>query len=89
MTDLYREYESTSSNPRPCYSNLKCYGNGGRYLPIVPPTPVTTQPWMFNIMTPHNMGPQPHMKAVMGSSQSESDCLPYRTLDSTCRKCWS
>lgn len=83
MTDLYREYESQTSNPRPCYSNLKSYGNGGLYLPIVAPTPATTQPWIFNIMTPHNMPPQPNIQNV------KSNCLPYHTLDSTCRKCWS
>lgn len=75
------EYDASTTSARPCYSNLKCYGAGGRYRAIVPPTPVTVQPWEFNLLRPHKMP-----KSGLKSSSKDHNCVPYRTLDGTC---WS
>ena len=83
MSDLYQEYSATNANPRPCYSNLKCYGCQGRYRTIVPPTPVTVQPWIFNVFTPHKMPTN-----NLAPSVNHSRCLPYKNLDGTCRTCY-
>lgn len=85
MSNMYQEYSASSNNARPCYSNLKCYGAGGRFRTIVPPTPVSVQPWIFNVMTPHAM-PQSGLKP---GKKCTNGCLPYRNLDGTCRRCWT
>jgi hypothetical protein len=84
MTDLYQEYSAVNNTARPCYSNLKCYGCAGMYKAIVPPTPVTVQPWMFNMMTPHRM-PNSELRHTRNAPR----CGPYVNLDGTCRKCFS
>ncbi len=80
MSQTYKEYDASTTNARPCYSNLKCYGSGGRYRPIVPPTPVTVQPLEFNLLRPHKI--QSRGPKISGKNH---DCVPYRTLDGTCR----
>lgn len=57
--EMYQEYDSVTSRNvntsiNSCYSNMKAYGCEGRYNKIIPPTPVTVQPWMFNYLQPHN-----------------------------------
>lgn len=84
MTDFHQEYNATNNSARPCYSNLKCYGCAGRYKMIVPPTPATVQPWIFNLMTPHRM---PKNELLPPSDHHR--CGPYVNLDGTCRKCFS
>ena len=49
-----REYYSTATNAKACYGSMENYGNKGMYRPIKPPTPMTAQPMLFNIL------PKPH-----------------------------
>lgn len=84
MSHLQKEYNASATNTIPCYSNMKCYGSRGMYRPIIPPTPVTVQPWEFNLLRPHKM-PKDDLKP----NSKEHNCVPYRTLDGTCRVCWS
>ena len=81
---MNQEYSAGMTNARPCYSNMKCYGAYGKYKPIVPPTPATVQQMMFNYMRPHKI---PH--SLPKSEPTDHNCTSYRTLDGTCRKCWS
>lgn len=89
MSQLNTEYSGTSTNPKPCYSNLYCYGAQGTYRPIVPPTPVTIEPQMFNHMRPHKLPTNFTVQAGQMKKHESDNCVPYRTLDGTCRKCWS
>ena len=76
MSQLHKEYNGTANNALPCYSNIKYYGSGGMYRPIIPPTPVTIQPWGFNRLRPHKM-PNNDFKP----SSKDHNCVSYRTLD--------
>lgn len=49
------EYNASSTNAVSCYSNVEIYGSEGRTRPIIPPTPATVQPALFNIMRPHKI----------------------------------
>lgn len=78
MNQFHTEYDASTTSPRPCYSNLDNYGAHGKVRKIVPPTPGALQPWMFNLMKPHQMTQQ----AV--PPEKPSNCGPYRTLAQTC-----
>ena len=69
-----KEYNTNS-----CYSNLKCYGAYGNYRPIIPPTPVTVQPCIFNSFKPHEM-PNTDVKC----KKDKLNCYPYKNLEETC-----
>lgn len=70
-----KEYNATQTNAGSCYSNLNHYGvNGDLGGYIIPPTPATVQPALFNLMRPHQV-PQ------MGSKHSEyrQNCTGYKS----------
>lgn len=52
---MNKEYNGSSKNANQYYSNVECYGSGGAYRPIIPPTPVTVQPLNFNLLRPYKM----------------------------------
>lgn len=70
----YNEYDGGTTNARPCYSNMNVYGSYGRVQPIIPPTPVTVQPSLFNIMRPHNM------PVIRKKNIKQMYCGPYKTM---------
>ena len=45
-----KEYDATSTNAKPCYSNLQAYGAYGMVRSIVAPKPVTAQPWITSVL---------------------------------------
>jgi hypothetical protein len=68
-----KEYNATQTNTGSCYSNLNHYGvNCALEGYIVPPTPATVQPALFNVMRPHQV-PQIVLK------QSEYN-IPYKSV---------
>ena len=83
MSKLAKEYNFSTVNARPCYSNLNMYGAGGRTRKIVPPVPVTVNPPLFWHMKPHNYNSNQikssKVKAVSGT------CLPYKTFNESQR----
>lgn len=79
------EYDAGTSASK-CYSNMENYGSHGRWRPIVPPTPVSIVPNLFNILRPHNM---PASGLRPSNDHSRQQCGGYKTLDGTCRKCWT
>lgn len=79
MSQIIQEYSATSANARPCYSNLYNYGTNGKWRPIIPPTPVTLEPSIFNHNKPHNI----HSNDVP-VHKKETNCIPYRHLGNTC-----
>lgn len=89
MSQLNTEYTGTITNPRPGYSNLYCYGANGMSRPIIPPTPATVQPEAFNYLRPHKLPNYFKVKAGHMENNESDNCTPYRTLEGTCRKCWS
>lgn len=78
MSRIYTEYNVKKT----CYSNLKCYGADGMYNSIVPPTPVTAQPWIFNVLQPHPTHLYKNDKLMMDTKDS---CIPYNTLNNLCK----
>lgn len=44
-----KEYDATSTNAKPCYSNIQTYGAHGRVQSIAVPKPVTAQPWITSV----------------------------------------
>jgi len=81
MSNVYQEYSSSATKARPCYSNLYAYGAHGKWKSIIPPTPVTVQPSMFNMMKPHpfsSSGLKPHRGKSL-------NCGPYQQLRDYCR----
>ena len=78
-----REYNATAVNASPCYSNLYDYGAGGQWRSIIPPTPVTVQPAIFNVLRPHRM-PQAGLKP----SLDQPSHGPYKLLDGLCCSCY-
>jgi hypothetical protein len=79
------EYNASSTNSYACYSNVESYGAYGMVNPIVPPTPVTIQPTIFNLMCPHKMQ---SFKRREHAHQVNS-CVPYRKLsDIDCKSCY-
>lgn len=84
MTQMYQEYNASATNARSCYSNLDAYGANGMWRPIIPPTPMTVQPQVFNLMRPHSTP-----KSGLKSSKAMNErCGPYAKLGETCRQCW-
>ena len=63
------EYYGRTSNSRSCYSNLPNYGAKGYFRPIIAPTPVTTQPQIFNYIQPSNK--------QSNCSTKQFGCSPY------------
>ena len=84
MSQIHKEYDGSANNATPCYSNMNLYGSGGRYRRIIPPTPVTVQPWEFNLLRPHKM-PNNNIKPI----RKDHNCIPYRTLDEVHSMCSS
>jgi hypothetical protein len=75
-----KEYNSSQTNAISCYSNLGNYGTS--YLiggGIVPPTPATVNPVLFNILRPHKI-PQLDFK----SSKFIPNCNQYKSISSNC-----
>ena len=82
-----KEYDSTSTNTRSCYSNLVDYGAncllaGG----ITPPTPVTVVPGLFGAIQPHNV-PQKLVAYYGGGNSQPPNSIGYKTLSNTCNSC--
>lgn len=80
-----KDYEGRSTNASTCYSNMKCYGANGNYRPIIPPTPVTVQPALFNILKPTPY--QTDYRKTHQAQQRNFNCIPYRKLDGLCNVC--
>lgn len=78
----FKEYDATTTKANSCYSNIASYGACGKDNPIIPPTPVTVQPWIFNHFKPHQM-PNSQFKC-----EHSHRCSPYKTICETCRKCY-
>jgi hypothetical protein len=74
------EYNSTATNAHSCYSNIILYGAEGKVSKIVAPTPVTTQPALFNIFKPHAM-PQ-HSIPQQNFARKPESCSGYKSLNS-------
>lgn len=81
MSTNYREHDTNLTKARPCYSSMSIYGSNGKVRPIQAPTPVTIQPYLFNLMRPHKMP-----DGVKQNSAQHMSCGPYKTLDGTCNK---
>lgn len=82
MNKLQKEYDGSTTNAKACYSNLKCYGSGGRYRSIVPPTPVTVQPLEFNRLRPHS-----HTMSFIklkNASKKQNNCINYLKFGGAC-----
>lgn len=89
MSQVNTEYTGATTNPRAGYSNLYCYGTNGAYRAIVPPYAATVQPQIFNYLTPHKLPNDFTAKAGQMKKHETDNCSNYRTLDGTCRKCFS
>ena len=74
MSENLYEYKATATNAISCYSNLSNYGANGKWRPIVPPSPMTVQPVMFNKLHPHTMP----MKMYPLTTKKDR-CVPYFT----------
>lgn len=74
---MFHEYDATSANARPCYSNMQSYGCNGKSRAIIPPTPVTVQPMMFNMLKPHQMSSTDARKIP----DTPARCLPYSNIN--------
>lgn len=76
---LKKEYSGSTANPNACYSKgLTDYGAHGLVNMIVPPTPVSLQPYLFNQMRPH--------KIPITKHKPNHNCSGgYRTLCGLCR----
>lgn len=72
------EYTIEATHPRACYHNMAGYSKMG-FKPIVPPTPATVQPELFNIVNP-----RPY---IPGTGNVHFNCGGYKTLGETCPKC--
>ena len=83
MSDMYKEYNSTSVNPSPCYSNLLVYGSNGTINPIVNPTPAAVQPPIFNVLTPHSMPNHNRIRNIQ-RNKNKLNCYPYNNLSQYC-----
>ena len=75
-----REYRSTTTNAKSCYSNIPLYGTCGNTCnTIIAPVAATLRPTMFNYLTPHNI---PDCKINRPREQS---CNGYSKLKHTCQ----
>lgn len=79
------EYNA-GTTARPCYSNIVSYGAHGLYRAIVPPTPVSIQPELFNHLHPHTYSGKILPK---NTNKNLCKCDGYKSLNGLCRKCWS
>lgn len=82
-----KEYDSTATNTRSCYSNLVDYGAncllaGG----INPPRPATLVPGLFGAIMPHNV-PQDLVAYYGGGNRQPANSIGYKTLNNTSRSC--
>lgn len=78
---LSTEYTTGTTHPRACYHTMSGYKHMG-FKPIVPPTPATVQPELFNMIQPRPYKP--------GTSDMRFNCGGYKTLGETCSgSCWT
>jgi hypothetical protein len=73
---MNREYNSSITRAKPCYSNLYEYDVNGMTSHIQIPVPVTIQPQLFLLARPHKMPAIPPPKVVFrcGQYKTGSQC---------------
>ena len=68
MNETAREYTNSTTRNVNCYSNIPSYGASGKINKILPPTPATVSPAMFDPMFYYlkaHAPPNPHPRGTM------------------------